>query len=87
MRRFFKVNGKKLNYRMAEPTTPRDETKLWISAFIILLLVSIWVLVMRVMNAAFLALEFEFSIIYLPTFLAGIIAFYLSLKARNRQTN
>ena len=85
MRRFFKVNEKKLNYRMAELTTPGDEAKLWVSAFIILLLVSIWILVMRVMNAAFLALEFEIAIVYLPTFLAGMIAFYLSLKARNRQ--
>jgi hypothetical protein len=70
---------------MAEPANPGDETKLWVSAFIILLLVSTWILVMRIMNAAFLALEFEAAIVYLPTFLAGMIAFYLSVKGRNRQ--
>jgi hypothetical protein len=41
---------------------------------------------MRLFNAAFLALEFEVSIIYLPTLLAGVIALYLSMKARSKRS-
>lgn len=80
------MNGKKLNCRLAEPATPVNESRLWVFAFTILLLVSTWILVMRLMNAAFLALEFEVAIVYLPTFLAGMIALYLSVKPRNRQS-
>jgi hypothetical protein len=37
---------------------------------------------MRLLNSAFLALDFEVSLVYLPTLLAGLIALYLSLKTK-----
>lgn len=46
----------------------------------ILILVSGWMLLMRLMNSAFLSLEFEISLVYLPTVLAGIVAFYAAKK-------
>jgi TRAP-type C4-dicarboxylate transport system permease small subunit len=62
-----------------------DERKLWLFAFLVLLLVSLWMLTMRLLNSAFLALDFEASLIYLPTILAGLIALYLSLKTKASQ--
>ena len=61
---------------------PPNEKKLWLSAFVILILVSLWMLTMRLSNDPFLALEFEVTLVYLPTVLGGIIALYLSFKAK-----
>ncbi len=74
-----KGNAKKRNYSLAASHDPADERKLWLFAFVILLLVSLWVLILRLYNSAFLALEFEVTLVYLPTVLAGVIALYLSL--------
>lgn len=60
--------------------TEFDEGRTWISAFVILLLVSIWMLSMRIMNSAFLMLDFEVTIVYLPTVLAAVVVAYLSLR-------
>jgi hypothetical protein len=56
-----------------------DEKRLWLFAFMILVLVSLWLLVLRLFNSAFLALDFEVTLVYFPTALAGVIALYLSL--------
>jgi hypothetical protein len=70
---------------LAESPSSTDERRLWFFAFLILLLVSLWILTMRLLNSAFLALDFEVSLIYLPTLLAGLIALYLSLKTKHSQ--
>jgi TRAP-type C4-dicarboxylate transport system permease small subunit len=70
---------------LADSPTSTDERRLWVFAFLILLLVSIWMLAMRILNTAFLALDFEVSLIYLPTVLAGLIALYLSLRTKASQ--
>ncbi len=51
----------------------------WKSAFLALLIISALMLSLRLSGAAFLILEFEFSLIYLPTILAGL----LFLRVRN----
>lgn len=76
---------KKLNCRLAAEPNPGDETRLWVFAFIILLAVSLWMLTMRLLNDAFLALDFEVTIVYLPTVLAGVITLYLSTRTRPNQ--
>ena len=67
---------------MAPSGTQTDERRPWTYAFLILLLVSLWMLTMRLMNTPFLALDFEISLVYLPTALAGIIAFQVVRKQR-----
>ena len=52
----------------------------WQYAFLILVLVSISMLTLRLMNLAFLAIDFEVTLVYLPTALAGGIVLYLSRK-------
>lgn len=37
---------------------------------------------MRLENVAFLMLDFEIVLVYLPTVLAGIIAVYVNLKSK-----
>jgi len=51
-------------------------------AFLILVLVSLWVSTTRVLNVPFLALDFEIAVIYLPTILAGIIVAFYAVKRR-----
>jgi hypothetical protein len=58
----------------------REENKPWIYAFLILLLVSIYMFGLRIMNASFLQTDFEVSLVYLPTVLAGLIAFNTTRK-------
>ncbi|HUK29167.1 MAG TPA: hypothetical protein VLV31_12150 [Candidatus Acidoferrales bacterium] len=65
---------------MTSPTAEIEERKPWVYAFVILLLVSVWMLTMRLLNQQFLSSEFEFPIIYLPTLLAGIVVVYLTVK-------
>jgi len=65
---------------MAEPKPEAEAFKPWIYAFTILLLISIWMLAMRLMNSPFLPLDFEASLVYLPTVLAGGIVIYLARK-------
>ncbi|MGA2627769.1 MAG: hypothetical protein ABSF63_12040 [Candidatus Bathyarchaeia archaeon] len=65
---------------MTDSASQAEDKKTWSYAFIILLLVSIWMLLMRLMNSPFLALDFEISLVYLPTVLSGIIAFYVAKK-------
>ncbi len=67
---------------MASPPDSPDERRLWFYAFVVLLLVSLWILAMRLFNSAFLALDFEVTLVYFPTVLAGVITLYLSLKAK-----
>jgi TRAP-type C4-dicarboxylate transport system permease small subunit len=67
---------------LADTPGPVDERRLWVFAFLILLLVSLWIMAMRLLNGAFLSLEMEASLVYLPTVLAGGIAFYLSVKRK-----
>ncbi len=62
---------------MRESESPPDERRLWLYAFGILLLVSLWLLALRLFNSAFLAFDFEVALVYFPTALAGIIALYL----------
>lgn len=65
---------------MVASTTASDEKKTWIYAFVVLLLVSVWMLTTRLLQSSFLALDFEIALIYLPTVLAGIIAVYVTMK-------
>lgn len=65
---------------MTDSTAQAEDKKTWLYAFVILLLVSLWMLTMRLMNSPFLALDFEAALVYLPTILAGIIAFYVAKK-------
>jgi len=58
---------------MVASETPSGEKKSWLYAFVILLLVSSWMLSMRILNIPFLMLDFEVVVIYVPTILAGII--------------
>jgi hypothetical protein len=67
---------------LADAPTTIDERRLWVFAFLVLLLVSLWVLAMRIFNSAFLSIELEASLVYLPTVLAGGIALYLSVKRK-----
>jgi hypothetical protein len=66
---------------MTLSTTVVDERRSWISALVILLLVSLWMLTMRFMNSAFLMLDFEVSIVYFPTVLAALVVLHLSLRS------
>jgi len=61
------------------------EAKTWIYASVVLLLVSLWILSMRILNSAFLALDFEISVVYLPTVIAMIVAMYLTVKRRDAE--
>lgn len=61
------------------------EAKTWIYASAILLLVSLWILSMRVLNSGFLALDFEISVVYLPTVIATMVAVYLTIKRRHAE--
>ncbi len=65
---------------MTDSASLAEDKKTWSYAFIILVLVSIWMLLMRLMNSSFIPLDFEVSLVYLPTVLSGIIAFYVSRK-------
>jgi uncharacterized membrane-anchored protein len=65
---------------MAEPKSEAEALKPWVYAFTILLLISIWMLAMRLMNSSFLPLDFEASLVYLPTVSAGGIVIYLARK-------
>jgi len=67
---------------MAASDTQSEERRPWIYAFLILLLVSLWALTMRLIKNPFLALDFEVSLVYLPTVLAGIIVFQVARKRR-----
>jgi TRAP-type C4-dicarboxylate transport system permease small subunit len=67
---------------MAASDTRAEERNPWIYAFVILLLVSAWMLTMRLMNNPFLALDFEVCLVYLPTALAGMIVFQTTRKQR-----
>jgi len=65
---------------MRTSTTQTEDRKPWTYAFVVLLLVSVWMLILRLMNNPFLALDFEVSLVYLPTALAGAIVFHLARK-------
>jgi TRAP-type C4-dicarboxylate transport system permease small subunit len=67
---------------MAASESPIEERKPWVYAFIILLFVSLWMLTLRLMNNPFLALDFEVSLVYLPTILAGIIVLQITRRHR-----
>ena len=67
---------------MAASDTQNEERRPWIYGFLILLVVSLCTLTMRLMNSPFLALDFEVSLVYLPTVLAGIIVFQVARKRR-----
>jgi TRAP-type C4-dicarboxylate transport system permease small subunit len=51
-------------------------------AFAILLLVSAWLLALHVLNSPFLALDFEITVVYMPTAIAGIIMLYYVVRHR-----
>jgi uncharacterized membrane protein len=59
-----------------------EERKPWIYAFVILVLASASMIVMRLLNMPFLQPEFEIALIYLPTVLAGVIVTYLTMQSR-----
>ena len=59
-----------------------EDHKSWTYAFVILVIVSLSVLILRIMNQSFLSLDFEISLFYLPTVLAGIVAFQVSRRDR-----
>ena len=59
-----------------------EERRPWLYAFMILLLVSLWMLALRLTNNPFLALDFELCLVYLPTALAGIIVLQITRKGR-----
>ena len=67
---------------MAASESAIEARRPWIYAFLILLAASLWVLTMRLINTPFLALDFEVSLIYIPTILAGIIVFQMWRKRR-----
>jgi ABC-type branched-subunit amino acid transport system permease subunit len=67
---------------MTMSTAEGEQKRPWLYAFLILGLVSAWMLTMRLLNMQFLTPEFEISLIYLPTALAGIIVAYLTLRSR-----
>lgn len=72
---------------MAASNSQSEERGPWIYAFVILLFVSVLVLTMRLMNTPFLALDFEVSLVYLPTVLAGIIVVQVGRKRRATENN
>jgi TRAP-type C4-dicarboxylate transport system permease small subunit len=63
-------------------TVEAEDKKPWLYAFLILALVSAWMIVMRLLNTPFLQPEFEIALIYLPTVLAGVIVTYLTIQSR-----
>jgi hypothetical protein len=65
---------------MSASDAQAEEHRPWIYAFIILLIVSVCMLALRLMNSPFLALDFEVTLVYLPTALAGIIAVQTTRK-------
>ena len=75
---------KKQNFEVRNSTsaTAIDDRRTWIYASVILILVSVWMLVLRLMNSPFLMLDFEVALVYLPTLLAAIVAVYVAVKAQ-----
>ena len=65
---------------MAASDSESEERRPWIYAFLILLLVSLWMVTVRLMNTPFLALDFEVALIYIPTIIAGIIVLRVGRK-------
>lgn len=74
---------KKRNYSLAASPNSENERRLWLFAFLILLVVSVSILTMRLLQSAFLAIDFEVMIVYLPTALAGIIALYFFIRPKS----
>ena len=68
---------------MAASPNSEDERRLWLFAFLILLVVSVSILTMRLLQSAFLAIDFEVMIVYLPTALAGIITLYFFIRPKS----
>ncbi|MGA8903504.1 MAG: hypothetical protein WB661_00675 [Candidatus Bathyarchaeia archaeon] len=68
---------------MAASPNSENERRLWLFAFLILLVVSVSILTMRLLQSAFLAIDFEVMIVYLPTALAGIIALYFFIRPKS----
>jgi hypothetical protein len=60
--------------------TKSDEKNSWLYAFVILLIASAAMLLLRFSGQAFLVPEFETALIYSPTVLAGIITAYVTMK-------
>jgi hypothetical protein len=65
---------------MAESAIKSDEKTAWTYAFLILLLVSAAMIVLRLAGKQFLVFEFEVALIYFPTALSGMIAAYVIMK-------
>lgn len=61
--------------------TRLTEEKGWRLAFLVLVLISLVTALLRVSGVPFLILEFELSLIYLPTILAGLILAVVRRKA------
>jgi hypothetical protein len=70
---------------MTTPTSETEDGRSWLYAFLILVLVSAWMLTMRLLKAQFLSSEFEISLVYVPTALAGIIVIYQTRRPRNNR--
>jgi len=72
---------------MAASDSQSEERRPWIYAFLILLLISLLMLTLRLMNTPILALDFEVSLIYLPTVLSGIIVFQVGRKRQAAESH
>jgi hypothetical protein len=65
---------------MAESATNSNEKTAWTYAFLILLLVSAAMIVLRLTGKQFLVFEFEVALIYFPTVLSGMIVAHAIMK-------
>ena len=73
----------KPSLRAMTSAPPPEDTRTWIYAFVILLIVSLSILTLRLLGNPFLAADFEIVVVYSPTALAGFAAIYSTIAPRN----
>ncbi|MGA2461221.1 MAG: hypothetical protein ABSF82_07370 [Candidatus Bathyarchaeia archaeon] len=59
-----------------------SEQRTWVYSFLILVLVTVWMLALDLKGSEFLAFDFQVALVYLPTVIAGIIVAYLTLRTK-----
>ncbi len=61
-------------------TSLTDDRRTWAYSCLVMVIVALLILVSRMLGEPFLALDFEVTVVYLPTVLVALIALYLNLE-------
>ena len=68
-------------------TSLTDDRRTWTYSCLVLVTVAFLILVTRLLGEPFLAFDFEVTVVYLPTVLAGVIVLYLNLELKRTWKN